>query len=614
MEPLFTGRSLTSDDEWAAFAREIDPQRSESPIRAALDYLRVHANARSVLVERNYVDRDYRAGVAAFFTRQFAHTSALCTRYHFFTSEEPWQVTPDSAPSGAYLGYMVLRPTGSFPLGRSVFAVGPETIPRASIPCRSVFVPHVDVHELPVAGVPYCEQDGTIMLCAETSIWTASRIMTKHYRHRLIMPAEIPTLATIGVTRQGRVIPSNGLTATQMAHALTSLGFEPIYYQKDSHHPDGPEGNRPWTPLALCAPYIMSAIPVIFSVASHAVTACGATVVKDRSSVERQELQPVRNWIDTIVVQDDAIGPYRLMPTDDARYDKLNATSEYGQLLIDSSKKWWKSLDAVSDVLVPLPNRVVLTARDVEVLVRECLHREGEFFQSNVEPLLEVIGKSLPAASALHEAILRSEDGGIVYSVRCRRAVELRRDTGEGSTQVNLVVRQHLQNTPLPRYVWVVEFTTYNNFTHVDPAQRLLLGELYLDATAHGNTGLSTIVFGHYMGVVFARPNLSLGGADAANLDIKPVLNDAPYLRPGIPLWTDEIPIEPRASGWSSIPPRPGAAASLAVALAQRDAEKVLRSGSPAQHVAAHIPNEGGQPLPPPAPPTTPLPPAAPKG
>ena len=74
-------------------------------------------------------------------------------------------------------------------------------------------------------------------------------------------------------------------------------------------------------------------------------------------------------------------------------------------------------------------------------------------------------------------------------------------------------------------------------FVEQSQEERRLLGELYIDATAHRYTGASAVVFGHYMGMVFSRPNLTTGSAELVQT---PIAGDRPYYRTGIPLWTDD--------------------------------------------------------------------------
>src|SRR5438309_238127 len=75
------------------------------------------AAVKAVLVERNYVDKDYRSTFYQFYAKKGQRYRPDCVRLHFFDGlvsfdEKTLRLNvADNRPSDHYFGYMVLRPT-----------------------------------------------------------------------------------------------------------------------------------------------------------------------------------------------------------------------------------------------------------------------------------------------------------------------------------------------------------------------------------------------------------------------------------------------------------------------------------------------------------------------
>lgn len=528
---LYESRSLTNDEDWRDLVQMLaNGQLVLPPLDAIINYLRDRAHARHVLIERDYIDRDHRAAVSLFYSRQFRAVPGLCTRFHFFKSPSPWTAQSGETPpsSADYLGYIVQRPTPESPIGRSVLAVSSQLIPGAHVYCSAVFRPHVNEAELAVSGVVFAQQDSIVMTCAETSMWTAARIMTKRYKHPLVLPTQIASLASDGYLPFGRTLPSSGLTPNQMAHGLTRLGFGTLYYSQDAF--DAETAPLSWDAMAISVPYLLSSIPVILGVPDHAITACGVYAGTERTEVKPGRLRPTRDWLQGLMIQDDARGPFRIMPRTEATYGDLREAGL--EDLLNPVDATWTCAEDVDSAIVPLPDRVYLTALDVEEFARQFLDRDG--FPPSFETLLKSLANAgNPHSKMLIDALLDGAHGGIVYSTRCRRAIDVRRDFQAAHPRV----RGYLRNTPMSRYVWSVEFTTHDLFTKSSPDDRLVLGELYLDATASHYSADAAVIFAHCAGMVHLRPGLCEG--DLEPIGPEPILDDYAFYRPSIPLWTD---------------------------------------------------------------------------
>src|ERR1035438_6067598 len=82
---------------------------------------------KAVLVEHNYIDKDYRSTYYNFYAKKGQHYRADCVRLHFF--DETVTFDASALKLGGhreenlrfhYFGYIILRPTGIATIGRSV--------------------------------------------------------------------------------------------------------------------------------------------------------------------------------------------------------------------------------------------------------------------------------------------------------------------------------------------------------------------------------------------------------------------------------------------------------------------------------------------------------------
>ena len=80
---------------------------------------------------------------------------------------------------------------------------------------------------LKIKGVPFIQQDGMVMVCAQASMWIAAKYM--HYAYALprYLPYEITERATKPFIQSGRPIPSTGLAIEQIMSGDERHGLFP---------------------------------------------------------------------------------------------------------------------------------------------------------------------------------------------------------------------------------------------------------------------------------------------------------------------------------------------------------------------------------------------------
>lgn len=195
---------------------------------------------KTVLVEYHYFDLDHRSELAELQEWAFEHLQPTSMRLHFFTVEaregegyreflgrvvEDEDGADRSVPR--YLGYSVVRGRPGDAIGRAIVS------PYANIDdvvqldyrvvnsqVRTAVTEHISVFGVPLVavGVPFMEQQGSLVRCSHVSAWIC------HYTATLrgfVPRRAISHFHRMGGTyAAGRTFPSAGLTAHEIVQIL----------------------------------------------------------------------------------------------------------------------------------------------------------------------------------------------------------------------------------------------------------------------------------------------------------------------------------------------------------------------------------------------------------
>ena len=225
-----------------------------------------------VLIERRYIDADWRSEHSHFYTTKFERYPSVCHRLHFFAAEVPSDLTDLSTVASAYRGYSVLRPLESSPVGRTMIAPPPSMGTEATV-CFATETVDVLGWPMSITAMPFISQDAQFMRCAHADIWMVS--LQAHLRMGAPrwLPADVHR-ASLGGVIGGRQMPSEGLTLQQMLGALTTLGFSPAATALPADTVTS--FNAEWRSLyAIVCRYINSNIPPIVVGEGHVWVAVG---------------------------------------------------------------------------------------------------------------------------------------------------------------------------------------------------------------------------------------------------------------------------------------------------------------------------------------------------
>ena len=351
--------------------------------------------AKTVLVENHYIDRDFLEDFSGYYVRCFADYSRKCSRLHFFDivfdvtnfenlllgNEE--SVDLASLQAG-YLGFIVLKPLPLTIIGRTCLKVYPTAEEKPEISRR--YFPTVRNYKANLFGVTlkvktlaFQEQDRVAAACATSALWSTFQATGILFQHLIPSPVEITKSATINSQLLARSLPSQGLTAEQIAQAILSVGLEPLLFEAS-------DGNLLKNTLYA---YLRSKIPVLMIVSlfdmkssfpnclgRHAVVISGYCLGLQKTQPYGQSGFLLKaSKIDKIYAHDDQVGPFARMTFDGVPVPIITNIGQEDFFSISTS---WVSpssgnigdVRAVPDIaLIPLYHKIRIPFEVIQALV-----------------------------------------------------------------------------------------------------------------------------------------------------------------------------------------------------------------------------------------------------
>lgn len=393
------------------------------PLERVFEIARGHG-VKSVVVERRYIDADWRSEHANFYGGTFRRYPSVCHRLHFFSADVPDDLEKLDDFQDAYRGYSVMRPLPFAPVGRTMIEPPEEVAGATHTACRETV--HVFGWPLDIVSMPFISQDAQYLRCAHASIWMVLRYASVVHGLPVRMPEDIQEACAGGVV-VGRQLPSAGLSVHQMLAGMSRLGLSPGKLEAPQSLT---AGAPPLTLFGILCRYINSQLPPIVVSLSHAWVIVGWKRVPSPGHPEL-----------TLWRHDDAAGPYIRIddPWQEAR---------------PQHRPW-------SAIITPLLQKMYIDAERAE---------------TTGKAWFELLRKSaIGTFRRAEQADAASELTYRAYAVRGTDYKSRLKDRGLDPGVASLYRLAHM-----PRYVWVVEA--------VDRAARKLghpdvLGEFILDAT-----------------------------------------------------------------------------------------------------------------------------------
>ena len=426
---MYTWLSLNSPADLAQLAElvsdEYDSKRVADQLTGG-----VSSAVKGVLIERNYVDKDYRSTYYNFYAKKGQWYRPDCVRLHFFDEtvvfdSDALQLRVKDKPlADHYFGFMVLRPTGIATIGRSV--VTPDVRNGAG---RYIITSDHKVHllgyRLTVQGFPSMDQHIDINVCAHVACWSILR----HYSERYSTYREFLTHDITLMTQEfnpGGLVPSKGLQVSHAERVFQEAGTFPVHIARSK--------NADASFYRQLGAYVDSGFPLFAAMheRGHAIAVVGYEW-KQVGTAGGGRLRYAWDETHSLAVVDDNHLPYLSVP--------LSATdAPY-------------SAEDIDAFIVALPEKVFYPADAVDRLA----------------PALFKLGAliGLPPET---DTILR-------YFITTGSA--FRRFMRDRETEYDVKLVEAVMTLPFAQFVWVVEFATQAQWD-----TSLVSARAVIDATA----------------------------------------------------------------------------------------------------------------------------------
>ena len=222
-----------------------------------------------ILVEYDYVDRDFLEDYSGYYVRCFKEYNRKCTRVHFFGIEfaesdfEKLLMGQSSNISieilqNSYHGFIVIKPLPRTIIGRTCLKTYDDDNGRRCYPTIHKYNVNLFGVSLTIDSLAFQEQDSVVAACATSALWSAFQRTGRIYHHQIPSPVEITKLASaIPSEFESRTFPSKSLTGTQMVHAIRQVGLDPM----------GVSANDDFILKSTSYAYLRGGIPIILCVA-----------------------------------------------------------------------------------------------------------------------------------------------------------------------------------------------------------------------------------------------------------------------------------------------------------------------------------------------------------
>ncbi len=406
---MYTWIPLNSSADIAKIEQNISPEYDPARVVQKLT-AEISDAVKAVLIEQNYIDKDYRSTYYNFYAKKGGRYLADCVRLHFFDEfvsfdEQRLRLNcADDRPSDHYFGYMVLRPTGIATIGRTVLS--PDVRSGA---CRYIvtatFKVHVLGYKLTVQGFPSMDQHVDIAVCAHVACWSVLR----HYSERYASYSEYFTHDITMMAHEfnpGGLVPSKGLEVAHAERVFQEAGTFPLHIARESGVNDKSFDRQ-------LGAYVDSGFPLF--AAMHALEHAVVVVGYDRRTPVNSAIPGLRNsWdeVDSLAIVDDHNLPYLRIPKTGPDY----------------------SAEDIDAFIVALPEKVFYSAEAVEELT----------------PTLFRLGSVVD---------LPPEDESIVrYFITTGSS--FRRFVRTSESEYDLKLLEAIMRLPFAQFIWVVEIAT----------------------------------------------------------------------------------------------------------------------------------------------------------
>jgi hypothetical protein len=450
--------------------------------------------ARTIVLEPEYIDRDYLRDYTGYYISCFHSYKRTTARLHFFEKEFNQEVF-ERLLSGdqtllnvntledTYLGFVVVKPLPQTILGRTCLKTYPADQGRRHFPVLQEYSSSLGGIRLRVRSLAFQEQDSVAAACATSALWSCFQATGKQFHHPIPSPTEITKAAVVSLPTndvpETRTFPNRGLSATQMANAINSVGLDPQIIGATNEH---------LVKSTLYA-YLKCNIPLIFgisleeydegnalkpfkSMGRHAVATTGYSTGLLNTIPYGNGFKLYASRIDKIYVHDDQLGPFARMGFTQVNVPVINNGAPTGAMqLVPVMSTEWRSPNG-RPAVIALPTIMVLPLYQKIRIPFEIIHDA----LLELDGMLEAVrAKFLPTAE-------RPE-----WDIFLTTVSEFKNEVFKGAAGPYGKNASTVLKAQLPKYIWRVIGRTKTNpccdllfdATGIEQSSLLLLGRIY---------------------------------------------------------------------------------------------------------------------------------------
>lgn len=419
------------------------------------------------VIESPYVDRVYRDSYYSYFSTKLGDYNKNCIKVSIFEKEIGAEDFRENNKieklQQHYRGFIVLRPTIPYVIGRSV--INPQAFKeREFFSVLSSYPATVNGVKLTAFGFPHSSQDTETISCAETAIWAIMEYFSSKYpEYKPSPPSAI--IQAIKERSNVRQIPSEGLQIEQISFALREFGFATKIYSK--RHLGRDAFRR------LFSTYVESGLPLIATIDNNANIAHAMVVIGHTPTAENQiDKLPASIEADPdldAIIQQKAI---RLFDNDDIERQFVFADDNmppYQLQTYDSPAQhyndpaWAKC--KINHFIVPMYPKMYLDGVQAKEHIKTLLLDREYPIQKGTEIFIRVF---MTSSRSYKDYLVRD-------------------------TSFQPDIKEVILERLMPKFIWVGEISDKS-----DIKQKLAHGVFILDATEPNIENYKALIFGGY--------------------------------------------------------------------------------------------------------------------
>lgn len=419
--------------------------RTKNHFQYFLKYLgtdRDGLKAKSILIEENYVSKDFLQDYASYYSLCFEQYPKFCKRIHFFNKPISRKVfkdliiNPNSEHNefwNNYLGFIVVKPIPVTIIGYSVL----KTYTSSKSPNSRNFwgVREYKVHlfgkELKINSLAFQEQDSVLSACSTTAIWSMLNKAALDFYTTLKSPSQITRDADNISPDGSRLFPNKGLNIIQISQAIYNSGLVSEIKQPDTSITNGnPENDKAVLSnrylKKIINAYSPIGIPIILIIyvpnggehGLHAITVSGSKHKKADFIAPKKEISWYSDNIEKIYAHDDQWGPFV----------KIDLVNEFELITPWTDCHKTNEPTLVKQIVVPLFPKIRISYIDIEVIVLGLDTLFTLFFQDKLI-------------------------ADLVWDVKLVYSDDFKNDLQKSNLELNSKFKR--LTTGLPKYIWV---------------------------------------------------------------------------------------------------------------------------------------------------------------